>query len=181
MIDQLQSLRPGDGAPTEPRVVRIDSESTTTPLDAISSETAREILSHLHEDTGDGLRQVGRSRSYPRGSVGINRVLVERVRTNDFLSQPVANGSYHVRVSGPADATHHIELVSTTHRFETAVPRRSIAAPATARREGVVAVGAGELSGRGVEPRDGDARWRARTARRGRRPRLCEERHDSGR
>ena len=50
MIERLQSLTVTDTPPTEPRVVRIDSESATTALDAISAETARAILARLHEE-----------------------------------------------------------------------------------------------------------------------------------
>ena len=50
MIERLQSLTVADTPPKEPRVVRIDSESATTALDAITSETAREILAHLHDE-----------------------------------------------------------------------------------------------------------------------------------
>jgi subtilisin family serine protease len=100
------------------------------------------VTIHLYEETDNGSRQVARSRAYPRGPVGTNQVLVESVETNDLLSQSVPNGTYHVRVSAPANATHRLELVSTSHRFADPEPRRSIAAPATARAPGVVAVGA---------------------------------------
>ncbi|MEF8852691.1 MAG: S8 family serine peptidase [Haloarculaceae archaeon] len=100
------------------------------------------VTVHLYEEADNGSRRVARSRAYPRGPVGTNQVLVESVETNDLLSQSVPNGSYHVRVSAPANATHRLELVSTTHRFADPEPRWSIAAPATARAPGVVAVGA---------------------------------------
>ena len=50
MIERLQSLTVQDTPPKEPRVERIDSESATTALNAISAETAREIIAHLHEE-----------------------------------------------------------------------------------------------------------------------------------
>jgi hypothetical protein len=100
------------------------------------------VTIHLYEETDEGPRRVARSRSYPVGPVGPNQVLVESVETNDLLSRSVANGSYHVRVRAPENATHRFELVSTTHEFADPVPRWSLAAPATARAPGVVAAGA---------------------------------------
>ena len=113
------------------------------------------VTIHLYEETDNGSRQVARSRAYPRGPVGTNQVLAESVETNDLLSQSVPDGTYHVRVSAPANATHRLELVSTTHRFADPEPRQSIAAPATARAPGVVAVGAASSGERRPMDRSG--------------------------
>jgi hypothetical protein len=113
------------------------------------------VTIHLYEETDNGSRQVARSRAYPRGPVGTNQVLVESVETNDLLSRSVPNGTYHVRVSVPANATHRLELVSTTHRFGDPEPRWSLAAPATAPTPGVVAVGAASPGDRRLMERSG--------------------------
>lgn len=49
MIDKLQS-RTARARASEPRVCRLDSESATTTIEAISADTAREILSLLHDE-----------------------------------------------------------------------------------------------------------------------------------
>ena len=50
MLDRLQSTAVEDSAPCAPRVCRLDSESATDIIDAISSDSARLILAELHEE-----------------------------------------------------------------------------------------------------------------------------------
>lgn len=50
MIEKLKARTGTTADPNEPRVHRIDSESATTTLKAISSDTARMILSQLHRE-----------------------------------------------------------------------------------------------------------------------------------
>lgn len=50
MLDRLQSTAVEDSAPCAPRVCRLDSESATDVIDAISSDSARLILAELHEE-----------------------------------------------------------------------------------------------------------------------------------
>lgn len=50
MIDRLQSSAMADPEPCDPRVCRLDSESATDVIDAISSDSARLILAALHEE-----------------------------------------------------------------------------------------------------------------------------------
>ena len=50
MLDRLQSSAVEDPAPCAPRVCRLDSESATDVIDAISSDSARLILAGLHEE-----------------------------------------------------------------------------------------------------------------------------------
>lgn len=49
MIERLQSFAIEDDEPCRPRVCRLDSESATDVIDAIASDTARDILAALHE------------------------------------------------------------------------------------------------------------------------------------
>lgn len=50
MLNRLQSSAVEDDQPCDPRVCRLDSESATDVIDAISSDTARLILAALHEE-----------------------------------------------------------------------------------------------------------------------------------
>lgn len=50
MLEQLQSFTVENRPGNKPRVVPIDSESATSVVNAISSETAREIIATLHEN-----------------------------------------------------------------------------------------------------------------------------------
>ena len=50
MLDRLQSSAVEDPAPCAPRVCRLDSESATDIIDAISSDSARLVLAELHEE-----------------------------------------------------------------------------------------------------------------------------------
>lgn len=50
MLDRLQSTAVEDSAPCAPRVCRLDSESATDVIGAISSDSARLILAELHEE-----------------------------------------------------------------------------------------------------------------------------------
>ena len=50
MLDRLQSSAVEDPTPCAPRVCRLDSESATDVIDAISSDSARLILAELHEE-----------------------------------------------------------------------------------------------------------------------------------
>lgn len=52
MLDQLQSFTVENRPGSNPRVVAIDSESATSVINAIASETAREIVATLHEEPG---------------------------------------------------------------------------------------------------------------------------------
>lgn len=49
MIEKIQTRIDGSELSNEPRVCRIHSDSATDTIDAISSDTAREILSLLHQ------------------------------------------------------------------------------------------------------------------------------------
>lgn len=98
----------------------------------------------LYRETDDGPERIAESEEYPVGPVGTNQVLTEKVRTNDLLSDTIGNGTYFVRIEGPPNATHRVELVVPTHRLERPTARGSLVAPATADRRGVVAVGAGQ-------------------------------------
>jgi hypothetical protein len=86
----------------------------------------------LYRETDDGTRPVASSEDYPVGPVGTNQVLTEEVRTNDLLDHAVENGSYFVRIEGPPNETHRVELVVPTHRLERPSARGSVMAPATA-------------------------------------------------
>lgn len=97
----------------------------------------------LYRDHGDTAERIATSQDYPRGPVGTNQVLFERIRTNNVLSEQIANGTYFVRVRGPVDAVHRVELVATAHPLASPVSRGSLAAPATARGS-VIAVGAAD-------------------------------------
>lgn len=99
----------------------------------------------LYRDRGRTVERVAASSEYPVGPVGTNQVLYERIRTNDLLSSSLGDGTYFVRVRGPANATHRVELVATAHPLASPVPHGSLAAPATARGP-VVAVGAADPS-----------------------------------
>lgn len=103
----------------------------------------------LYRDTDDGSRRVATSKDYPVGPVGTNQVLTEAVPTNDLLSSDVDDGTYFLRIEGPPDEHHRVELVVPTHRLERPTGTGSIEAPATADAPGVVAVGA-------VDPGTGD-------------------------
>ena len=50
MLDRLQSFEVENRPRNDPRVVHIGSESATSTIGAIASETAREIIASLHED-----------------------------------------------------------------------------------------------------------------------------------
>lgn len=50
MLEQLQSFTVENRPGNKPRVVPIDSDSATSVVNAISSETAREIIATLHEN-----------------------------------------------------------------------------------------------------------------------------------
>jgi len=99
----------------------------------------------LYRHTGDGSERIATSRDYPKGPVGTNQVLFESIRTNHLLSKSIANGTYYIRIEGPADATHRIELVAAAHPLEAPVAEGSLMAPATASGD-VIAVGAGQMS-----------------------------------
>lgn len=95
----------------------------------------------LYKDLGDHSERIGTSTDYPRGDVGTNQVLYERIQTNRLLSQSIGEGSFYIKVEGPPDAVHEVELVSVNHRLENPMARGSLLAPATARGD-VIAVGA---------------------------------------
>lgn len=111
----------------------------------------------LYREDGNSSERVGVSKDYPRGPVGTNQVLFERIRSNNLLSFDAERGTYYVRVRGPPNVTHQVELVSVRRQLEAPTPTGSLVAPATAREPGVIAVGAGDttsgepmrLSGRG--------------------------------
>jgi hypothetical protein len=98
----------------------------------------------LYRDTDNGSRQVATSRDYPVGPVGTNQALSEQVPTNGLLSSDVDEGTYFLRIEGPPDEVHRVELVVPTHRLARPTAAGSIAAPATADAPGVVAVGAAD-------------------------------------
>lgn len=50
MLERLQSFRVENRPPNDPRVVPIDSETATSTIKAISSETSRRIIALLHDD-----------------------------------------------------------------------------------------------------------------------------------
>lgn len=101
----------------------------------------------LYRDLANGSRRVAVSEDYPRGPVGTNQVLFEEIRTNDLLSLAAPEGSYHLRIRGPPNATHRVEIVTVHHRLDSPTSAGSIVAPATARGAGVVAVGAAHPDG----------------------------------
>lgn len=97
----------------------------------------------LYRDHGDTVERIATSEAYPGGPVGTNQVLVEQVRTNDLLSERLDDGTYFVRIKGPAGAVHRVELEAPTHAFGSPVAAGSLAAPATAKGP-VIAVGAAD-------------------------------------
>lgn len=105
----------------------------------------------LYREDGDESKRIATSEDYPKGPVGTNQVLFESIRTNNLLSKAIANGTYYIRIIGPSDATHRVELVAAAHGLEAPVERGSLMAPATASGD-VIAVGAARGStGRPLE------------------------------
>jgi hypothetical protein len=98
----------------------------------------------LYRDTNNGTRRIAASSDYPVGPVGTNQELSEQVPTNGLLSRGVDDGTYFLRIEGPADEVHRVELVVPTHSLARPTTAGSIAAPATADAPGVVAVGAAD-------------------------------------
>lgn len=95
----------------------------------------------LYEERGETVKRIAESTDYPEGPVGTNQVLFEKIRTNNFLSKSIGNGTYFLKVRGPPNVVHRIELVAAAHQLERPVTEGSLMAPATAKGS-VVAVGA---------------------------------------
>lgn len=102
----------------------------------------------LYEDSGGSSTRIAESNDYPKGPVGTNQVLFEKIRTNNFLAETIENGTYYLRIKGPSDVTHRIELVAASHPLEDPVMNGSLMAPATAKGS-VIAVGAARRAGDG--------------------------------
>lgn len=103
----------------------------------------------LYKDLGDESRRIATSQDYPKGPVGANQVLFEKIRTNNLLSRSIGNGTYYIRIKGPNGTAHRVELVAAAHPLEAPVPEGSLMAPATATGD-VIAVGAAQAGGDGV-------------------------------
>lgn len=103
------------------------------------------VVLYRDRGNGDGAERIAASEDYPVGPVGTNQVLFEKIETNSLLSRTIENGRYFVRIEGPPDAAHRVELVAAAHRLDAPVRRGSLVAPATA-RGAVIAVGAADES-----------------------------------
>lgn len=64
----------------------------------------------------------------------------DNVPTNELLAAMVGEGEHYLVINGGNGTAQHVELMSPTHRFETAITAGSIVAPASAKA--VIAVGA---------------------------------------
>ncbi|MFB6254218.1 MAG: S8 family serine peptidase [Halobacteriaceae archaeon] len=133
------------------RLTRINSQSSETRLYLSNRDTKQQVQIWiwwnqtnsngtlkadvdlvLYRDLGNHSRQIAVSHPYPD----------DNVKTNELLTATIGKGKYYLRIRGPVNTPHIIELISPSVRFKEPVVSGSILAPATANAHGVIAVGA---------------------------------------